>query len=278
MNEIFEFRLPDGSVVHTGNRRPPRLTTSFARYPDEDLLTLDQIQQILGEPERIRARDQFGSGWILDQGRRSSCNAYAVAGSLARIRHRMGLSRVNFGPEFLYALINDGKDRGSMLDDGMLAVTKHGVCPREMIPWEAYRIEDVSLEARRVAMNYRALECYQFPTGSLEEFWHAVVSAVCRNELVVLAVHVGNRFLQSGEAAGLDRGPGNHAVAADDAKIEGNSLFDIRLDMFNSWGTSFGRQGRSWISAEHLRDPMRYHAMYAIRSASLDATAPNPIV
>ena len=51
------------------------------------------------------------------------------------------MERVDFGPEFLYALINGGKDRGSMLDDGMVAVTEHGICPRQMIPYEAYQLK-----------------------------------------------------------------------------------------------------------------------------------------
>ncbi len=278
MNNQFEFRLPNGSVVRTGNQQPERIPTSFAEYPETDLLTLDEIREILNDPQRPQARDLFGSKWILNQGKRSSCNAYAVAGCLSRVRFRMGLGRVEFGPEFLYALINQGQDRGSMLDDGMLAITEHGICPRQMIPYEAYQTKDVSVEARRVAKNYRAFECYQFPTQSLAKFWQAMISAVCRNELIVLAVHVGDRFLKSGEFAGVDRGPGNHAVGADDARIEGGDIFDIKLDMFNSWGLSFGEKGRTFIGVEHMEEPMKYHAMYAMRSATLDPEAENPFV
>ena len=117
MSDQFEFQLPDGSLVRTGNVTPDTLPLSFSEYPEADLLPLDQIIEILGDPNRRPARKIFKDDWILNQGRRSSCNAYAVAGALARIRHRMGMERVDFGPEFLYALINGGKDGGSMLDE-----------------------------------------------------------------------------------------------------------------------------------------------------------------
>ena len=273
-----KFQLPNGQVVFTGNIKPERISTSFAAYPEADLLSLEQIRQVLDGPNRIPSRKLFDRSWILNQGQRSSCNAYAVAGALARVRYRMGMDSVQFGPEFLYALINNNQDRGSLLDDGMVAVSEHGICPRHMIPYESYQLNDVSIEARRVAKNYRAFECYQFPTDSVDKFWHAMVSAVCRNEVIVLALHVGQKFLNSSSLAGVDRGPGNHAVAADDARIKGENLRDIQLDMFNSWGTSFGEQGRCWISIEHVAEPMRFHAMYAIRSATMDQSALNPVI
>ena len=272
------FQLPNGQEVFTGNSKPEKVSTSFAVYPDADLLSLEQIRQVLDDPNRVPSRELFDRSWILNQGQRSSCNAYAVAGALARIRYRMGMDRVEFGPEFLYALVNNNQDRGSLLDDGMVAVTEHGICPRNMIPYESYQMRDVSIEARRVAKNYRAFECYQFPTDSVSKFWHAMVSAVCRNEIVVLALHVGQRFLSSRSLAGTDRGPGNHAVAADDARLAGRNLEDIQLDMFNSWGTDFGEFGRSWISVNHVAEPMRFHAMYAIRSATVDKSASNPVI
>ena len=54
--------------------------------------------------------------------------------------------------------------------------------------------------------------------------------------------------------AGVDRGPGNHAVGADDAVVNGTprDVFSIHIDMFNSWGLSFGDKGRCLLSPEHL--------------------------
>ena len=280
MSNEFKFRLPDGTEVRTGNQVPETLPLSFSEYPDSDLLPLDQIAEIIRDPRRKTARDVFRDDWILNQGRRSSCNPYAVAGALSRIRHRMGMEPVQFGPEFLYALINRGRDQGSLLDEGMVAVTEHGICPREMIPYEAYRQQDVSMEARRVAKAYRAFECYRLPTSSLKKLWHSMVSAVCRNETIVLAVHVGNRFMATKEVAGVDRGPGNHAVGADDAIIQGNptDVMSIQLDMFNSWGMSFGDRGRCLLTPRHVEEPMKYHAIYAVRSATGDPNADNPFV
>ena len=47
MSDQFEFQLPDGSLVRTGNIAPDTLPLSFSEYPEADLLPLDQIIEIL---------------------------------------------------------------------------------------------------------------------------------------------------------------------------------------------------------------------------------------
>jgi len=77
MANKFEFKLPNGTTVRTGNIAPRvKLTSSFEEYPESSLMTDDEIRQILSNPKRKRSRKIYTEDWILNQGRRSSCNAY----------------------------------------------------------------------------------------------------------------------------------------------------------------------------------------------------------
>ena len=274
----FEFQLSDGTRVKTGNKQPATRPLAFSHYPESDLLPLEQIVEILQNPNRRPSRQLFGDDWILYQGNRNSCNAYAVSGALERTRLLNGHDRVRLAPESLYALINDGVDEGSFLNDGMREVCKSGIAPREMVDFEAYLPSQISIEAKRAALSYRGFECYQFPTHSLEAFWHSMITAAARREMIVMALHVGDNFIQG--RGGADSGNGNHAVGADDAVIVGTprTIFDIQLDMFNSWNLQFGDRGRCLVNPRHIEMPMHYHGMYAIRSCLSDPNADNPFV
>ena len=101
-----------------------------------------------------------------------------------------------------------------------------------------------------------------------------MVTAVCRNEPIVFALHVGNKYMYTENkpysVAGFDRGAGNHAVAADDAimpKGGFSNITDVAIDQFGSWGTSHGDQGRVLIQPRHIEEPSKYHCFYAVRSA-----------
>ena len=277
MSEEFEFSLGN-KVLRTGLQTPEtRPLTSFAQYPEKDLYDVDDCVRILTDPNRKRKRDWFQ--WILNQGGRSSCNAYAAVGAMRKARVANGHPDVEFAPEFVYAHINGGRDQGSMLDDGMNFISEHGCCTRGMVPYESYR-DTGGIEAKRIAKGYRAL-CYALPQDSIENLWRAAITAVCRNQPIVLAVHVGNSFMNSGEFAGVNRGGGNHAIHADDAVITTDSprsFMDFRLDHAGSWGKSWGDKGRSYLSPDHLREPMQYHAMYAVYGVIESPHDDSPIV
>jgi hypothetical protein len=277
MANEFEFKLPNGVTVRTGNIAPEvKPLGNFQEYPKADLMSDDDIRAILSNPKRKRSRYYYNEKWILNQGQRSSCNAYACGGALMRLRHRKGLKFARFAPEFLYMHINDAQDRGSMLDDGMVAGTNLGMCLEGTVPYQSYRKSDLSMEqlrfATQQAKHFRYLEAYELPTGTIEELWRAAISAVLRREQLVLALHVGTRYMNSPTGnwaqAGFDRGKGNHAVGADDAiaSKDWRSIMDIRIDQYGSWGTSHGQKGRVLIGPHHLQEPSNYHVMYAIRS------------
>lgn len=280
MANEFEFELANGQKVFTGMKQPETRPLMFAESTAKPF-SIEEATALTLDPRRKSARQRFN--WLLNQGRRSSCNPYAATYALMKAREVSGHNRVELAPEYLYALINGGQDQGSLLPDGMRAMCEKGLPPRDMVPYESFRMQDMSIEAQRIAMNYRGHECHQMPTGSVEAHWAMMVSSVLRNQFLVTAVHVGNAFmrLDSRGICGVDRGPGNHAVNVDDVILltkQPKSWSDFLLDMPNSWGAGFGDKGRGYLSINHSIEPIKWHATYALRSATSDPDAKNPFV
>ena len=250
---------------------PDSRPMGFPAFADKQkLYTRREIQEILADGCRTTSRHQFGPDWIKFQGNRGSCNGYAGAGALERARVKRGLDHVVLSGEGLYAQINRGKDQGSLLEDGMEKLCGVGIPPESMVPHEEYLWSNVSNEAKQACARFRALECYRVDTE--EE----LASGLAAGFVGVIAVHANDAFMRldgSGRVSPTD-GPGNHAVGVDDVRIFGD---EYEFDMFNSWGTKYGQDGRGWISwKRHLKTTVRYHSFYLIRSTTDDPDAKNP--
>ncbi len=267
--EIDGLEFPLGTLV------PDHRPESFPAYADSGMpmFTKEQKIEILKDPRRMAARLWFpASQWIKSQGQRGSCNGYAGAKALERARVKRGLRHIPLSGEGLYAQINGGRDVGSMLDDGMKAITERGVPPESMVPHQEYLWKNISQEAREAMARFKAIECYRVDTADELE------SGLAAGFVGVVAVHATNAFTAldaEGRVYPTD-GPGNHAVGVDDLRWSGT---EFEFDMFNSWGLRYGQQGRGWISwSRHLRSPSRHHAFYLVRSTSDDPQGDNPPV
>jgi hypothetical protein len=256
--------LPDGVRVGTGLLVPERRPVTFSPLRDSvEILSTGQIADILDEPTRALKRNFFPADkYVNNQGALGSCNGHAGAGALTKARVLRGLPFVKLSGTGLYAQINDGKDQGSMLDDGMHAMSENGVPPWDLVPNDEYRWSRISQEAKEACKDYKAFECYRVD-NEME-----LATALALNYVCVIAVHANNAFMRL-DSAGIvssTDGPGNHAVQAIDVRIYQNEL---QFDMENSWGLSYGTQGRGWVSwRRHLRTTSQYHAFYAIRSTT----------
>lgn len=213
-------------------------------------------------------RKKFDSSWIKDQKSHGSCNGFAGAEALSRARVRRGLERVDLSGAYLYSLINGGSDNGSMLVDGMEAI-QHGLATEATVGWDAiYPNRYDTAKAKAESDRFKAFECYQVRT--LKGYW----SALALGWDTVVAVHVGNRFmsLDSNGIAGVDSGPGNHAVCVD-GLIWVNGLTGTGA---NSWNLTYGAQGRMNLVEDHFRQTFPNHGFYAIRSTMDDPQGKNP--
>lgn len=268
MTELIQ--LPSGIEVGTGLLVPDARPMTFASLPEVELLTKAQIEKITSDPKYKMGRKRFGPEWIANQGRRGSCNGYAGAKALQRARVLRGEAMVKLSGEGLYAQINRGRDQGSMLDDGMEAMVKTGVPLEELVPHEEYRKERISQEAWDSCERFLALEPYRV---DIED---QLSTGLTKGFVGVVAVHADNAFmrLDSNGIAGGGNGPGNHAVGVDGVRVR-NGKYEF--DFFNSWGLSYGEQGRAWLTWDrHFRETIKYHAFYLIRSTSDDPQGDSP--
>lgn len=281
MSNVHEFELSNGQKVYTGNNLPDSLPLSFKPFPDTHFYDLDVIADIQTDKEANGlVLEHAHANHVTNQGNRSSCNAYMVYWMLAYCIFQQTGKWPELGPEYLYALINGGQDQGSHLDDGMVKCTDVGMPSRsldgkEIVPYQAYRQSDFDVEQWRIAtqdsVNHRFCEAYQAPTDSLERLWWALISCITARGAVGMAVHVGNNYMNSAETAGKDAGPGNHAVPGAGLRLmtpRPKSVADIRIKSPQSWGEGFANKGFTDLTIEHLREPMRYHGIYCVRSAT----------
>lgn len=241
----------------------PKLTSApgYRRWSKQEIL-----DAIKGKP--AKARDTFSGDWILNQKSLGSCNAAAAVAALRRAMFRSGRNTVpQFSWEFLYAQINGGRDQGSMLDDGMQALLNIGVPtlnPQKHPLNRHYLKNDYSPEEYNEAKSNRAEQCYEIDTEI-----DLATLVLSRQGAAIVAVHVGSNFmsLDRNGFAGVDNGPGNHAVCVDDVALFDGGL--LGFDMPNSWGTSFGEGGRAYLSWNgHMARTNEYHCLYAVLAAS----------
>ena len=267
----MSYSIVDGN--YTGLLLPANRPETFAAYRSANpVLSRDQIRQILSNPDRTAARIRFPGGfWIRNQGRRGGCNGFAGAWALARARVMAGLPYVALSGEYLYSMINGGRDSGSMLDDGMQALLEKGVAREDLVRHESYLWREMSQEARSSAANYKAVECYRVDDES------ELASGLALGFVGVVAVHANSSYqrLDARGVRGTAIGPGNHAVGVQDVRISDDG--DFEFDEFGSWGRRNGQDGCAWISwKQHLRSTVERHAFYLIRAATdpLDSNVP----
>ena len=250
---------------HTGLLVPDAKSTALPRLRDAvTRIKQSDILEIINDPGRLAGRDRFGSSYIKHQGNRGSCNGYAGAKALERARELAGQPYVPLSGEGLYAQINDGWDRGSGLQEGMEALISRGTSPEDMVPRETYLWRRISEEAKRAMPRFRIGEAYRVE-DELELSWGLA------NQFVgVVAVHANNSFsrLDNDGVVTPTSGVGNHAVGVDDVRYFDNMF---QFDMFNSWGLSYGWDGRGWLGwGLHFTKTIRYHSFYLIRAATED--------
>jgi hypothetical protein len=206
-------------------------------FPESDWYDLDR-------------RDIFGSAdWILDQDGIGECVGCGWSGGLRRCRVMAGMKDVKLSPGFLYSLINNGRDDGAVISDGIAALQNTGTCPYDLVGIKPIFPREMPRAAKKEAARYKLGDAYHADT------WAETVSALMTGRFVaIFGVEVGNnwgRWDRYG-VAGHDPGWGNHCLMADGVR----KLPDGRwvLDTVNSWDYSWGpfKNGRIYLDKQHL--------------------------
>jgi hypothetical protein len=262
MAEIEEIYDIHGETRRLGSLLPPKgFVSAFKTWESEKpIWEDDQIKRVITDPNRVAARDLFGPEWILNQFSHGSCNGFGGAGAFSKARYRRGLTdKTLFSGAFLYSLINGGRDQGSALEDGLMAIQKYGICPQSLVDWKGIYPHLQPKNAREEALKHRGLDCWAV------ESKQGFRTAVAAGFPVIVAVHAGSRYqkLNDKGIAGVDNGSGNHATHVDDMKIiNGTEVYDQP----GSWGLSYGEQGRSYLTWDSFAQTFGNHTFYAIGS------------
>lgn len=265
------FELPDGTIVGTGLLMPePGMVSAFPVYADAaPMLTRAGIEDI-AKNGRQRGADKFDATFIKDQNGYGACQGFASAAAVTRARIRRGLNRVDLSGSYAYSLVNGGRDRGSMLEDGMRVCAERGYATEATVPRNAiYRTRYDTAKADAEALRFRAFEVYAVRTHD------ELFSALALGFDCVVAVHADNGFmrLDSRGVAQGGNGSGNHAVSCDGLWWDG----ELIADGYNSWNLSYGKDGRMGLTwRQHFANTANSHVYYAIRSTVDDASGENP--
>lgn len=216
-------------------------------------------------------QEHFDKSWTRNQNGWGKCAASAATYALAKARHLRGQKQVELSDDYLYSLVNDGRDRGSTLSENMEAITSRGIATRATVAeGEIYRSRYDRSKADKEALRFRAHEC--FVTPSEQE----IVTALTCQIPVVIAIHVGRnwrRFDSDGVLIG-DRGVGNHSEHLDDVRYNrSKGRFEFRKH--SSHGVSYGDGGFCWITMDHLQVHSS-HQKYAVPAAIDDPLGINP--
>lgn len=268
---------PDGEVHCLGllpDPNPPRLMTlgqSLGSLPSRaELIDLVESQEY---QKNVGGMAHYDVSWTKNQNGWGKCASSAATYAVEKARHINGQPRIELSDDYLYSLVNGGRDQGSTLSANLQAITQKGIATRRTVKeGQITRRMYETATADREALRFRAHE--GFATPSEQE----VVAALLSGKPVVIAIHVGRNwrnFDRDGVLIG-DRGPGNHSEHLDHVRYNRQKgRFEFREH--SSHGTSQGEGGFFWVTwNQHLATVHSSHVFYAVPNAVQDPFGLSP--
>jgi C1A family cysteine protease len=252
----------DGKERFLGNNspigeEPKKFRAVFGDSPNQQLYTRDQWKVTSYSKHIPEVLDQDGIG---------ACNAFCTVQNMHVNRSQMGLPFVRLSPGYLYGCINGQRDEGSNLEDALNWMKDNGTVPQTMVDMLTWRKGQWPSGCAEKAKENRILEAFWCPT-----FDHCASAVMCGYTL-----NLGMWWTNSdnpdsnGWLPRSGRGGGGHSII-------GIGLFPQPgrqtwgLQSCNSWGASFGQNGRFFIPEERLSGEMS-SGMWAIAAASVEPT------
>lgn len=243
--------------------------------PDTEPVTARSLSQFLEIPSRsemvrrVEASDWsfgvdlFDESWTKNQNGWGKCASSAATYAVEKARFMRGQRKLELSDDYLYSLVNDGRDQGSTLGENMRAITSRGIATRSTVGHgDIYRRKYDTRKADAEALRFRAHEAFVTP-GEQE-----VCAALLARVPVVIAIHVGRNwrnFDRDGVLIG-DHGMGNHSEHLDDIRYNREKgRFEFRKH--SSHGKSYGDGGFCWIHYGHLSSVHSSHTKYAVPMA-----------
>ena len=267
MADIEEIKSRDGEIRRLGSLpMTPGIVCSAPVYEDEfEVWDTADIMRVVSDKSRTPSRKMFPADkWIKNQRNHGSCNGFANASAYSKLLKTLGYEGdFQASGAWIYSLINGGRDEGSQLIDGFKVGQDVGYASEETVGWDMiYPKRQPLAQAKKEAAEHKGKFYYRCRT------LQALKTALAQGWPAVVAVHAGSRFQKlSNGIAGVDRGPGNHAVNVDDLVIVRGKLV---YDMPNTWSVEgYGDDGRAYITDDTLEEPFQNHAFFVLRGAKV---------
>lgn len=186
---------------------------------------------------------------ILNQGQHGSCTGHGSTTATEIQWLRQGGQPVRFSACYLYGLINGGRDAGAVVSDAMDALMQYGVCTEAEVPPGMIYKRQFPASAMQVAAKYKVKVAYHCDS------FDAIVSEILRGRTVSHGITVGTDYanVDANGVAPLVRFPaGGHCQCSYAVrKINGEWMLATQ----NSWGTTFGIDGKCYLRERHFDRP-----------------------
>lgn len=250
---LDEITAPDGSRRKLGNNIPTRSHSTswpvFAAGPTNvQLIPRTQWDGLLAEFDSL---NEFHPAvpYVHDQNGIGQCNADATASLIEFTRAIQGLPSVKLSAADLYHRINDGVDRGSLLEDAIREVMDRGIGTADTsgLRWKSGEFKGPAPAAERA--RFKVLEAYLCPT-----FEHCF-SAVLQGFGLVSGILWYDSYtpdLDGWLPSPAGRFGGHAILGYKPARRNGKyGIWHV-----NSWGNSWGRNGRFVIPESAFNGPI----------------------
>lgn len=259
----FEYRDASGVVRRPGSLLATKLVSSFPPYegaPERPMWTDDEIRKVISDPNRrdmvkLFPFEKYGT----NQHSTSACNGWGWAGAQTRARKLRGIDDGWVGSgSWIYSKINGGRDQGSVIAEAEPVVENIGTASQTIVTYSMIYPQQQPKEAAVDAANHKVLGAYRAMT------MQGFRSGLAAGYIGIAAVMCGPKWDRITDGvAGVQSGPGNHAVCIEDIRLIGGVEHFL---LPNSWGIGYGNKGRVWVTAQHFKQTFPNHIFYLVPS------------
>jgi hypothetical protein len=218
--------------------------------------------------QEIDLADLAGEVW--DQGPHGSCVGHGGAKAF-EIAFRMAGGTVpdsGFSPTSLYALINQGRDRGAIVSDAMDALLETGICTMAECPESVIYERDIPDSANATRARFRVSDA--FHCGTFDE----IGSALQLGFPVAFGIPIGDGFNNPGPDGVIYTGGmplGGHCMCAKGTIRMSDGSWGLKVR--NSWGRRWAHEGDCILVEAHFRGTCD---AFAVRASRTDPLDPHP--
>lgn len=175
----------------------------------------------------------LGKSLINNQQSCSGCTGWSAVQAFRRMRLVRGMPDIDFSGAFTYAMINGGRDNGSVIVDAMESLRTDGCPPRSMFDLPNLYAKQVSAAVRAEAAKNRLL-----PEVTVDDF-DECATALLMGFFPQFPISVGGNFerFNGDGVAGLNGArQGNHSVHGGDLVFVGGDWGILVPNTWGNWG------------------------------------------